>query len=1094
MFEATRRKGLLALQQKIMAARADPHASDDAWSKFHVHLIVQPVIGLPSYCCTCRRRKWEMVRNVRLAAEAAWRGNWFLEREHILRLRSKALERRVKRRLAQKPSTAAAAAAAPDAKDKPLLKSLRQIEEDKEQQRQQRLPLRAQVFTCLQHLLIAVERRVHENAEKELRAEVADYVKGIADQVAEEWSRLELARLEAEKDALIRFLTPTPPQQQPETELSFREGEESKEKGVAVSEIDSKSEVEEDGAPRVASSTPPKVKAMSGQSTAMRSLQELPNGPSPTPVAPTPAGAVAASGPASDDSHRNNDALLANSTVSNDSTGASNDNDDRGIGDGSSHGGAAAADCISAASSISSSTALHQDSLTHENEDFAPPMVMDAVQAEQLASLEAQLYKLRVGLGIVAPPPPPSAEELAAQAAAEADAAWHQGWDEMVARCDLLLCFRSAATHHVTASAHVPAELMLTAPDLPNPNSPKKRRSQLQPPPPPEPDAGAVLLDRLWAATPEVLDDDEANASQHQPLPKKKLEYEPGEQGVLKVRLEPFQHHDHAEEHHEDSAAGADANSVSGGSHTSSKASKKRKTKEATTEAEANSGVAAASKNDNNPDGLQSHHAELRRSTVVLTVHATSRDKITGHPLSWRVKVKHVRGGEWWVQEFASAQAAEAHKIAHPELYPSAAAGASSSHFASEENAGASVLGTVGEEDYDNEVGMWVEAHWQHRELNGDHRLLLQPPKWSRLDRKALKAQAMQAARDKALLRAQKRSDAHVQGSISPNKTKVLAAVVAATGIHAGDKDDDEEDEENEDESSLSESSSSDEEATHIRVSRMPSLTAKVNAKRAAQEVERLAAKRQARLKRGLPRRWSVPTPPMPRWLAVLPKRRTKLSGKSHGDGHGSSGAASSSHSSSGSGTGNGLIAGSIAELGPRAAASAAAWKRSKEESGTFALVYRPPSQDSAEDVKRQGLGDVEELALEEELAGHGADAHLVAEAAKHYKGRMSVEMAAAVAKATANSGDELNLNGSMDDEGGGSSKLKKARAKGALKALLRGAAWLTVATLRTKQAATERRARALLEEAVRLREQMELQENERRAMAREEERVRVLL
>ena len=1035
-----------------------------------------------------------MVRNVRLAAEAAWRGNWPLEREHILRSRSKALERRVKRRLAQKPS---AAVGSGSKEDKPLLKSLRQIEDEKEQLRQQRLPLRAQVFACLQRVLAGVERRVHENAEKDLRDEVASCVNGLADRVAEEWSWLELVRLEAEKDALIRSLTPTPPEH-PETELPFSEGEESEgdangegieDMGTVTSVIENKIELAEEGAPKGASSAPSKLKSMDGQMTA---LQDLPGGPAPAPAPAASTPAVAVSAPASCDSQGSRNALLAtSSSASNFGAGAATDNNAIGgvPADSSSLDGAAAADGISFKSSTSSSDVLLPESLApgHEKE-AAPPLVMDAAQAEHLASLEAQLHVLRVGLGIVPPPPPPTDEELAAQAAAEADAAWHKGWDEMVSRCDLLLCFRSAATHHVTASVHVPAELMLTAPDLPDPNSPKKRRSQ--PPPPPKPDPGAVLLDRLWAATPEELDDhDEAHAGWHHPPPKKKLEFEPGDQGVLKVRLEPFQHHEHAEEHHdENGAAGAvGANSVSSGSHASSKASKKRKTKEGTTEAEATSGAAASASN-NNSEGLQSHHEELRRATVMLSVHATSRDKLTGHPLSWRVKVKHVRGGEWWVQEFVSALAAEAHKIAHPELYPSTAGatGAASSPHSkhAQEGAGVSALGTVGEDDFDNEVGMRIEAHWQHREVSGDHRLLLQPPKWSRLDRKALKAQALRAARDKALSRAQKRSEAFVQGPSSPNKTKVLAAVVAATGSHTGiDNDEDDDDDEDEDDSSLSESSSSDEEATRIRLAQMPSLSAKVNAKRTAQEVERLALKRQARLQRGPPRRWSVPSPPMPRWLAVLPKRRRKQS-----DNHSSGAAASRSLTRS-----SGLFAGSIAELRPRAAASAAAWKRSKEESGSFALVYRPPSEDSPEDVKRQGLGDIEELALEEELAGHGADAHLVAEAAKHYKGQMSAEMAAAVAKATAGTGEDVNLNGSMDG-GEGGSKLKKVRGKGALKALLRGAAWLTVATLRTRQAATERRARALLEEAVRLREQMELQESERRAMAREEERVRFLV
>ena len=67
----------------MMAARLDPHAADDAWSKFHVHMVVKPVASLPAYCCTCRRRKWEKARNERLEREVAWREGWADRREAV---------------------------------------------------------------------------------------------------------------------------------------------------------------------------------------------------------------------------------------------------------------------------------------------------------------------------------------------------------------------------------------------------------------------------------------------------------------------------------------------------------------------------------------------------------------------------------------------------------------------------------------------------------------------------------------------------------------------------------------------------------------------------------------------------------------------------------------------------------------------------------------------------------------------------------------------------------------------------------------------------------------------------------------------------
>eukprot|EP00615_Pteridomonas_danica_P015603 CAMPEP_0114376780 /NCGR_PEP_ID=MMETSP0102-20121206/588_1 /TAXON_ID=38822 ORGANISM="Pteridomonas danica, Strain PT" /NCGR_SAMPLE_ID=MMETSP0102 /ASSEMBLY_ACC=CAM_ASM_000212 /LENGTH=829 /DNA_ID=CAMNT_0001531197 /DNA_START=301 /DNA_END=2791 /DNA_ORIENTATION=+ len=48
IFEATRREALLKLQQDMVAARSDPHLADDAWSKFHVHIIVKPLDTQPA--------------------------------------------------------------------------------------------------------------------------------------------------------------------------------------------------------------------------------------------------------------------------------------------------------------------------------------------------------------------------------------------------------------------------------------------------------------------------------------------------------------------------------------------------------------------------------------------------------------------------------------------------------------------------------------------------------------------------------------------------------------------------------------------------------------------------------------------------------------------------------------------------------------------------------------------------------------------------------------------------------------------------------------------------------------------------------------
>lgn len=41
VYEAQRRDALLKLQQEMVKARSDPHLADDAWSKFHIHIIVK---------------------------------------------------------------------------------------------------------------------------------------------------------------------------------------------------------------------------------------------------------------------------------------------------------------------------------------------------------------------------------------------------------------------------------------------------------------------------------------------------------------------------------------------------------------------------------------------------------------------------------------------------------------------------------------------------------------------------------------------------------------------------------------------------------------------------------------------------------------------------------------------------------------------------------------------------------------------------------------------------------------------------------------------------------------------------------------------
>ena len=71
-FEAKKRAALEALQKQILESRLDPHQMDDAWSKFHVHLVVKPIREMQAYCCTCRRRRWERDRNRRIAAEERW--------------------------------------------------------------------------------------------------------------------------------------------------------------------------------------------------------------------------------------------------------------------------------------------------------------------------------------------------------------------------------------------------------------------------------------------------------------------------------------------------------------------------------------------------------------------------------------------------------------------------------------------------------------------------------------------------------------------------------------------------------------------------------------------------------------------------------------------------------------------------------------------------------------------------------------------------------------------------------------------------------------------------------------------------------------
>ena len=71
-FEEKRRLQMEALQKAILESRLDPHDMDDAWSKFHVHLVVKPIREMQAYCCTCRRRRWERDRNRRIAAEERW--------------------------------------------------------------------------------------------------------------------------------------------------------------------------------------------------------------------------------------------------------------------------------------------------------------------------------------------------------------------------------------------------------------------------------------------------------------------------------------------------------------------------------------------------------------------------------------------------------------------------------------------------------------------------------------------------------------------------------------------------------------------------------------------------------------------------------------------------------------------------------------------------------------------------------------------------------------------------------------------------------------------------------------------------------------
>lgn len=67
-----------ALENNLMAKedhkpKVDPHKAHDAWCKFHVHVIVQPLARAPAYCCVCRRNFWERVRSDRVEIEQAHR-------------------------------------------------------------------------------------------------------------------------------------------------------------------------------------------------------------------------------------------------------------------------------------------------------------------------------------------------------------------------------------------------------------------------------------------------------------------------------------------------------------------------------------------------------------------------------------------------------------------------------------------------------------------------------------------------------------------------------------------------------------------------------------------------------------------------------------------------------------------------------------------------------------------------------------------------------------------------------------------------------------------------------------------------------------
>lgn len=101
VYEAQRRDALLKLQQEMMKARSDPHLADDAWAKFHIHIIVKPLSTHPAYCCTCRRRKWETVRNSRLKDETFWRERWPAVHDNLFRKAKPGIERRARRMLAR---------------------------------------------------------------------------------------------------------------------------------------------------------------------------------------------------------------------------------------------------------------------------------------------------------------------------------------------------------------------------------------------------------------------------------------------------------------------------------------------------------------------------------------------------------------------------------------------------------------------------------------------------------------------------------------------------------------------------------------------------------------------------------------------------------------------------------------------------------------------------------------------------------------------------------------------------------------------------------------------------------------------------------